>query len=238
MGTTHLCLLLKGSALAALAGLSLVGCSSMATDKATEKNATGASAAGYVMDNQSRVVRTGNNECLHTMEWKPGIATEQCEPQLVAKQTAAELPPPATAAAVPPVQTQRVTEKIYIGADTFFEFDEATLRPNAESALNSVVERALSAQDVSVRITGYTDQIGPEEYNQQLSQQRAQAVRSYLLEKNVPEGSIEVEARGEADPVVTCQGRQGSELIECLQPNRRTEIEFSALEEVEQEIAQ
>src|SRR5205085_1885488 len=102
------------------------------------------------------------------------------------------------------------------------------------STLDKVAERLQNDDELSVRIVGYADQIGSEEYNLSLSQRRADAVKTYLTEHGVPETAVSVEARGETDPIVSCEGRQGTTLINCLQPNRRAEIEFSALEPAEE----
>jgi OOP family OmpA-OmpF porin len=63
-----------------------------------------------------------------------------------------------------------------------------------------------------------------------LSERRAAAVRDYLVSKGVAPGFIDTEGLGKADPVVDCAGKRGPALIDCLGPNRRTEIEFSAVE--------
>ncbi len=198
--------------------------------QAAEEKIPANKATGYVFDSATTVVRTGTNTCLHTINWTKDTAAEQCEPQLVAKKEA----PAETAAAAPiaPPTPERVTDRIYLGADTYFQFNEATLTSEAETKLNRIAERARAAMEPSIKVTGYTDQIGSEEYNLELSQRRAEAVKSYLVNKQIPEESIEVSGQGEADPIVSCDGRQGRALIDCLSPNRRSEIEFSALTEV------
>mgnify|MGYP000629656755 CR=1 FL=1 len=70
-----------------------------------------------------------------------------------------------------------------------------------------------------------TDRIGTEAYNQKLSERRADAVRDYLVSKGVDKAKIEALGLGEKQPVVTCDQKNLKQLIECLQPNRRVEIE-------------
>lgn len=147
------------------------------------------------------------------------------------EQTAAA-PPPAEPAAPP--EPERTLEQIVLGTDAYFGFDQAELTDQAKRKLDTiVVERARTAEDPKVRIVGHADRIGEAGYNMNLSQRRADAVRTYLVEQGLNEAAIEIDARGETDPIVQCQGQTGASLIDCLQVNRRSEIEFSALEPVE-----
>jgi len=207
------------------------------------KPASAKGLSGYVQQSNSDIVRTGANQCLHTGTWSRDGVIEQCDPQLVARATpqaapaeTGELPPPTTAQAVdvPPDTEQtaqpRTEERIVLGADTYFDFNQATLRPQAQATLDKIASRAKEAEAPTIEIVGHADQIGNDEYNLMLSQRRADAVRAYFVDQGVAADAIRVEARGETDPVVRCEGRQGAELVSCLQPNRRSEILFSALE--------
>jgi outer membrane protein OmpA-like peptidoglycan-associated protein len=134
----------------------------------------------------------------------------------------------AAAAAKPEAEPVRV----YVGADAYFDFNRANLTDNDTRDLDTVAGRMQKDKDLSVHIVGYADQLGAEEYNMFLSQRRADAVRAYLIERGLSPDALSVEARGETDPIVSCEDRRGTTLIDCLQPNRRVEIEFSALEPV------
>jgi OOP family OmpA-OmpF porin len=80
----------------------------------------------------------------------------------------------------------------------------------------------------NISAIGYTDPIGSAKYNQGLSERRASSVKSYLGEKGIPAEKIKAEGRGKNDLKVTFADYKGSKgrkaLIECLQPNRRTEV--------------
>ena len=211
------------------------------------KSATAKGLSGYVQQGaNSDIVRTGTNECLHSGTWSRDATIQQCDPQRVARaapqpqpaQSAqtGELPPPVSAQAVEvpadpePVAQPRTEERIVLGADTYFDFNQATLRPQAQATLDKIASRAKQADELSIEIVGHADQIGNDDYNLTLSQRRADAVRAYFIDQGVAADAIRVEARGETDPVVRCEGRQGAELVSCLQPNRRSEVVFSALE--------
>ena len=78
-----------------------------------------------------------------------------------------------------------------------------------------------------VLVTGHTDRIGTQQYNQKLSERRADAVRDYLVSKGVPSDKIETLGMGKTQPVpgVVCNQKALKELIACLAPNRRVEVE-------------
>lgn len=182
-------------------------------------------APGYVDDSGAGIVRTGYGECLHTARWGEENFIEECDP--VAK------------AEVAAVQTVMVKElkPISLAADALFAFDSADLtdegRSRLDQALASLPARQL--ENKQIQITGHTDRIGAESYNQGLSERRAQAVRDYLVSKGLPADAISTQGLGAAKPVVGCEGERGASLIDCLAPNRRTEIEFSAMEVIEVE---
>ena len=78
---------------------------------------------------------------------------------------------------------------------------------------------------VSVTIAGYTDRLGSDEYNVELSQRRANAVKSYLVGKGVAADRLIAVGKGKVDPIVHCDNSARSALIKCLEPNRRVVIE-------------
>lgn len=81
-----------------------------------------------------------------------------------------------------------------------------------------------------VVITGYTDHIGSDKYNQKLSERRAAAVKEYLTGKGVAASRLKAVGKGEADPVVVCTDKKLPALIKCLEPNRRVEVEKIMIE--------
>jgi len=180
---------------------------------------------GYVQNRADEFVRNSAGECWHTRAWSPEDRILPCNPELAQKEEPA--PPPVVAKVEPP---QPMPKKISLSSDAYFGFDKATLRPDAEDKLNQIVQMIQGTKNTRIQITGYTDPIGSDRYNQTLSQRRAQAVRDYLVNHGIEPSVIAADGRGEQDLVATCPGKTGQALIQCYQPNRRTEIEFSALE--------
>ncbi|MFZ3285729.1 MAG: OmpA family protein, partial [Telluria sp.] len=111
-----------------------------------------------------------------------------------------------------------------------FEFDSATLRM-PQPRLDEIAA-ALTADPTitDVDVTGYADRLGSAKYNLKLSQRRANAVRDYLIGKGVEAGRLKAIGKGEADPVVTCTDKKRADLIKCLEPNRRVEVEQITIE--------
>jgi OOP family OmpA-OmpF porin len=186
---------------------------------------SGHAATGYVDDTAGSVIRTGYGDCLHTDRWSIPNAIAECDPEIVAKRDAAD---------VAAVEVIMVTKEnpVRLEADTLFAFDSATLTDQGKAVLDDLVGTltAEALQKQKLQIRGYTDKIGDDAYNTKLSERRAEAVRDYFVTKGVVPSFIETQGLGKADPVVDCSGKRGAGLIDCLAPNRRTEIEFSAME--------
>lgn len=176
---------------------------------------------GYVVDSSGKVVRNNYGECIHTASWKPELGIEECgEKPATVTQTPVEQPTPP---APPP-------EKITLDAETLFAFDKATLRPEARATLDELATRITRQTKVLfIRVTGHADRIGSAEYNENLSRERANAVTEYLQKHtDLRDSKFQVQGMGETQPVVECKDSDSTaDLIKCLAPNRRVEIEVS-----------
>ncbi|WP_164705643.1 OmpA family protein, partial [Pseudomonas viridiflava] len=79
-------------------------------------------------------------------------------------------------------------------------------------------------------IAGHADQLGDPQSNMQVSKQRAQTIKTYLVGKGVPAELVDAVGEGSEKPLVKCDMQQPrAQLIQCLEPNRRVEIEVRAL---------
>jgi outer membrane protein OmpA-like peptidoglycan-associated protein len=111
-----------------------------------------------------------------------------------------------------------------------FDFDQAVLRDEVKVVLDDLAGRLEDAEYDRLDILGYTDRIGSDEYNQQLSERRAWAVARYLMTKGVPLAKIRVEGRGERESVLSvteCAELVREQMIACFQQDRRVQIEAS-----------
>jgi len=99
-----------------------------------------------------------------------------------------------------------------------FDFDKHELSPKTKMNLDENLQRLSSQSNLNIVIEGYTDSTGPEDYNQKLSERRAQAVYDYLVSRGVSPERMKTLGYGESDPVADNNTAQGRGL------NRRAEI--------------
>jgi OOP family OmpA-OmpF porin len=166
------------------------------------------------------------------------MAIEACDPDLVPKKPAppAPPPPPPPAPAPKPAEPPKPApapaaqvQKITLASKALFDFDKAVLKPEGKAAIDSeIIAKLPQVQKLElVLVTGHTDRIGTQQYNQKLSERRADAVRDYLVSKGVAKDKIETLGMGKTQPIpgVKCEMKAMKELIACLAPNRRVEVE-------------
>ena len=181
------------------------------------------------------------NLCYRTGYWAPSMAIIGCDPDLVPKPAAAPAPTPTPAPAPPaaaprppapapaPAPAAPGVQKITLASKALFDFDKAVLKPEGKAAIDSeIISKLSGVQRLElVLVTGHTDRIGTQAYNQKLSERRADAVRDYLVSKGVARDKIETLGMGKTQPVpgVVCNMTAMKELIACLAPNRRVEVE-------------
>ena len=143
--------------------------------------------------------------CWRDAAWTPATAAKGCDGALA---------PKASAAASGVSQS-----KITLQADTLYDFDKASLKPEGMATLDKIA-RDLSKIKLEVIIAvGNTDSVGSDAYNMALGQRRAQSVKTYLVSKGVDGSRIYTESKGKSNPVAsnaTAEGRA---------KNRRTDIE-------------
>jgi outer membrane protein OmpA-like peptidoglycan-associated protein len=102
--------------------------------------------------------------------------------------------------------------------DVLFDFNKYTLKPEARERLARISGIVLAYPDLKLQIEGYTDSIGSDEYNQTLSEKRAEAVRDYLVSSGVSMNNVAAQGMGKADPVADNSTAAGRKL------NRRVEM--------------
>jgi outer membrane protein OmpA-like peptidoglycan-associated protein len=86
-------------------------------------------------------------------------------------------------------------------SDVLFDFNKYTLKPDAREKLAKVSGILLSYPNLKLQVEGYTDNIGSDEYNQKLSEQRADGVRDYLVSQSVEDNNISATGFGKSNPI-------------------------------------
>lgn len=103
--------------------------------------------------------------------------------------------------------------------DVLFAFNKYELKSEARERLAKISGIVLAYPDLKLQIMGYTDSVGSDEYNQTLSDKRAEAVRDFLVSNGVSMNSVTAQGMGKADPVAdnsTAQGRQLNRRVEMI----------------------
>ncbi|MCB9052599.1 MAG: PD40 domain-containing protein [Lewinellaceae bacterium] len=120
---------------------------------------------------------------------------------------------------IPEPASETTTAKPVILKNVFFETGSAALRPESATELNRLKELLEENPELKIRINGHTDNVGSEEDNQVLSENRAKAVYDFLVEKGIGRQRLRFKGYGESKPIATNETAEGRQL------NRRTEFE-------------
>ena len=142
--------------------------------------------------------------CWRDAAWTPATAAKGCDGALTAA--------PAAASGVS-------QSKITLQADTLYDFDKASLKPEGMATLDKIAKDLSKIKLEVIIAVGNTDSVGTDAYNMALGQRRAQSVKAYLTSKGVDGSRIYTESKGKSNPVAsnaTAEGRA---------KNRRTDIE-------------
>ena len=134
------------------------------------------------------------------------------------------------AVALPWRAPQSAIEKITLDAGALFDFDAYALSPQSRAALDEFVGRLKGASLGMIRAVGHADRLESEGYNQILSEDRAEAVKAYLVSKGIEPDRVQAEGRGATQPVTMpgeCIGSKSAKVIACLQPDRRVDVEMT-----------
>jgi outer membrane protein OmpA-like peptidoglycan-associated protein len=132
--------------------------------------------------------------------------------------------PPAAPAPPPPPAAPAPARIILRGVN--FDYDKSNIKSEFAPILDEAAQTLKDNPDISVRISGHTDSIGSDEYNQRLSERRAQAVKQYLVSKGIASSRLSTEGRGEREPVAQ-NTKDGRDNPDGRAMNRRAELKIA-----------
>lgn len=118
-----------------------------------------------------------------------------------------------------PLEKIKVGNKIVL-KNIFYDFDNATLRLESKSELEQLLKLMNENTTVKIELSSYTDNKGSDEYNLKLSQERAQSVVDYLIDRGISKERLVAKGYGESEPISENDTEIGRQL------NRRTEFEI------------
>ncbi|HYU69579.1 MAG TPA: OmpA family protein [Burkholderiales bacterium] len=133
-------------------------------------------------------------------------------------------PPPPPPAPAPAAAPRRCDAAVTFQNEEVFAFTKSDLTPAAKARLDRDVlaKLATCARIEAVVVEGHTDRLGSHQYNQKLSERRAESVKAYLVGKGTDADKIETLGMGKTVPAKFCPDiNKRAELIACLAPNRR-----------------
>lgn len=169
-----------------------------------------------------------------TLIWRYAFG-QSYRPRLSLDAGMAESTAPVDAPAAAPVErteTRVVRSNVEMESDAFFGLDSADLRADSRDHLRSIAELITRGQIVGrISVVGHTCDLGPERYNQDLSNRRAEAVKRELVALGVDPAAIVTDGRGEAEPRVPNTSESNREL------NRRVDVQFIRVVETEETVS-
>ena len=202
--------------------LTLMGCANMSkTGKGAAIGAGAGAAVGAIIGKATGKTATGAIVGAAVGGTAGAIIGKQMDKQ--AEELEAELEG---------AEVERVGEGIHVTFDSaiLFEINSFSLSDPAKANLDNLAMSLKEYPNTEVIIAGHTDSSGPEDYNQKLSEDRADAAASELVKKGVPADRISIVGHGEGEPKTsndTAYGRQ---------QNRRVEVAIFASEEYRNEL--
>jgi len=106
-------------------------------------------------------------------------------------------------------------------SDVLFDTGKSTLKPGAREKLAKIAGIVLAHPGLKLEAEGHTDSVGGDEYNQRLSEHRADSVRGYLVAEGIPDTAVTARGFGKTRPVTTNDTAAGRQM------NRRVELVVS-----------
>lgn len=164
-------------------------------------------------------VTTASGGCVRTSQWSTEASYRDCSPLPTAKLVPISIESVQVEASAP-------AEPIRISMNTLFDFGSAELRADAGPALDGLAKQLTQGNYQKIDIVGHADRMGSGKYNQKLSEDRAEAVRDYLLTRGLDGTKLTALGVGSTEPLTgkECRGLRGKPLVYCLQRDRYTEI--------------
>jgi outer membrane protein OmpA-like peptidoglycan-associated protein len=128
---------------------------------------------------------------------------------------------------LPEAAVTREGDKLYVSLPSgiLFDVDKTEIKPAARESIAQAAEVLVKYPDTYITVEGHTDSTGATEYNQKLSEWRADAVRDMLMRDGVPASRVSIKGYGESDPIAdnsTPEGRQSNRRVQLeIRPNEK-----------------
>jgi len=155
------------------------------------------------------------------------VVVTEAQPPIVERIIYEDLPAPV-------VLTLQEILHVSFSSDILFGFDRSTISPLGKVELDKFSNQLNGVAYDNINIVGHTDRIGPKEYNDKLSLQRANAVKEYFISSGlIASNKLSTIGRGSSQPLTdsgACRGlHSSSEAIACLSSDRRVDVDVVGL---------
>jgi len=189
-----------------------------------------AQAQGYANGPGGAIWKNNFGQCWRTGFWTPAMAIAECDPDLTPKSAPSAVPPPPPPPpAAKPAAAPVAPKPVVLRSTVSFASNQSRLDEMARFRLDTDIIGKLGAVGTIsyVHVNGHTDRIGSPQYNQKLSERRAEAVKAYLVSKGMNASQLEVFGYGKTTPIKSCPDQKDRKALNvCLEPNRRVEVEL------------
>lgn len=183
---------------------------------------------GYLVNTDGAVWTNAAGDCWRTNSGPTSASNTQCEPTAPSAQAVEPAPRPVEVAQATPERViAPAPVPMVLHADALFDLNSATIRPAGRLEMDRFAREILDMNPETVTVVGHTDRLGTSAYNMRLSEQRADAVKAYLVSQGMTADRIQTMGRGDTQPTTKasdCSGPRSERLIGCLQPDRRVEV--------------
>lgn len=149
----------------------------------------------FLSDGAGNKVLDGNGECVLAAN-----GTDVCAPPAPVV-VVAPVVKPAPKPVVVPAPPKRIVQNVSFAGDALFANNSAVLTDAGKASVDPIIVGSRNVNDFKVSLVGHADSRGAADYNQKLSERRAQSVADYMVSKGIKASAITVSGRGESSPV-------------------------------------
>lgn len=128
--------------------------------------------------------------------------------------------------------------KIFVLDNIYYDLDSANIRPDAAVELDKLVQILIDNPEINIELSSHTDSIASVEYNQNLSQRRAQSAVNYLIQRGIAPDRLVAKGYGELRPIARNTNPDGTDNPEGRQRNRRTEFKILEINAIPKPISE
>ncbi len=122
--------------------------------------------------------------------------------------------------------------KIFVLENIYYDLDSANIRPDAAVELDKLVQILKDNPEIVIELSSHTDSIASVEYNQDLSQRRAQSAVNYMIQRGISPDRMVAKGYGELRPIARNTNPDGTDNPEGRQKNRRTEFKILEIQAI------